>query len=246
MDGTFYLGERMIPGAGGFARSLESKGLDYRFFTNNSSHARDDCLRKLAGMEFPVARDKVIISTDVAANWLQKNFAGARVYLLGNENMARELQGQGIRLAEDTPDLILLGFDTTLNYEKITKAANWIAAGLPYIATHPDRNCPVPGGFLPDTGSMIALFEASAGRRPLVLGKPERATADYLASVLSCEPDELCFVGDRLETDIAIGHHGSPTVLVLTGVTTRAQLEAQDAVTPGLVVESLAQLQEYL
>lgn len=246
MDGTFYLGEGMIPGAGDFVRSLESKGLDFRFFTNNSSHAREDCLRKLARMDFPVPQEKVVLSTDVAADWLQKNFPAARVYLLGNENMRRELQGQGIRLAEDAPDLILLGFDTTLNYEKITKAANWIARGLPYIATHPDRNCPVPGGFLPDTGSMIALFEASTGRRPIILGKPERTTVNYLASILRCELDALCFVGDRLETDIAIGRHGSPTVLVLTGVATREDYEAQREYKAQLVIESLAELGDYL
>jgi len=246
MDGTFYLGGSMIPGAGDFVRSLESRGLDFRFFTNNSSHAREDCLRKLARMEFLVAREKVVLSTDVAAAWLHENHKGARVYLLGNANMARELQGQGIPLVEDTPDLILLGFDTTLTYEKINRAANWIASGLPYIATHPDRNCPIPGGFMPDTGSMIALFEASTGRKPLVMGKPERTTVQYLATMLHCSFDELCFVGDRLETDIAIGRHGSPSVLVLTGVTTRDDYDAQNIYHPGLVVESLEQLGDYV
>jgi len=246
MDGTFYLGEKMIPGAGDFVRSLEAKDLDYRFFTNNSSHAREDCLRKLLRMEFPVSSEKVVISTDVAAAYLNEYYKNARVFLLGNENMARELQRAGICLVDDCPDLVLLGFDTTLTYEKINKAANWIAEGLPYIATHPDRNCPIPGGFMPDTGSMIALFEASAGRSPLVMGKPERTTVDYLAALLQCERDELCFVGDRLETDIAIGRCGSPAVLVLSGVTTRAQYEAQDDFHPDLVVESLAELGKYI
>ena len=246
MDGTFYLGDKMIPGAGEFVRSLEEKGLDYRFFTNNSSHAREDCLRKLMRMEFHVPPEKIAISTDVAAAYLNEYHKGARVYLLGNENMARELQRAGICLVDDAPSLVLLGFDTTLTYEKINKAANWIAEGLPYIATHPDRNCPIPGGFMPDTGSMIALFEASTGRSPLVMGKPERTTANYLASLLQCGLDELCFVGDRLETDIAIGRCGSPSVLVLSGVTTREQYEAQDVYQPDLVVESLAELGEYI
>jgi len=246
MDGTFYLGNEMIPGAGDFVKSLESKGLDFRFFTNNSSHAREDCLRKLARMEFPITREKVVLSTDVAAAWLHESHKGARTYLLGNANMAAELRGQGIHLVDDDPDLVLLGFDTTLTYEKINKAANWIAAGLPYIATHPDRNCPIPGGFLPDTGSMIALFEASTGRKPLIMGKPERTTVDYLAATLHCAADELCFVGDRLETDIAIGRHGSPSVLVLTGVASRADYEAQNTYQAGLVLESLADLGEYI
>ncbi|MCL1951857.1 MAG: HAD-IIA family hydrolase [Oscillospiraceae bacterium] len=247
MDGTFYLGDRMVPGAGDFARSLAGKGLDYRFFTNNSSNNEEACMAKLARMGFPVEPGRVVLSSDVAADYLNTHCPGAGVYLLGNERLTADMLRAGIRLVQEGPDLILLGFDTTLNYEKITKAANWIAAGLPYYATHPDKNCPMGEGFWPDTGSMIALFEASAGRRPVVLGKPMRTTVDYLTRLLSCAPGELAFVGDRLETDIAIGaDHGIPSVLVLTGVTTREGYEAQAQVKAGLVVESLADLAEYI
>ncbi|MDR2686627.1 MAG: HAD-IIA family hydrolase [Oscillospiraceae bacterium] len=247
MDGTFYLGDRMIPGAGDFARSLAAKGLDYRFFTNNSSNSEETCMAKLANMGFPVEPGRVVLSSGVAADYLNARCPGARVYLLGNGRLAADMRRAGITLVQEEPDLVLLGFDTTLDYEKITKAANWIAAGLPYYATHPDRNCPVTGGFLPDTGSMIALFEASAGRRPVVLGKPMRTTVDYLTRLLRCAPEELAFVGDRLETDIAIAAgHGIPSALVLTGVTTLEDYRAQTQVKAGLVVASMAELGEYV
>ena len=247
MDGTFYLGDQMIPGAGGFARRLPEIGLDYLFFTNNSSNSEEVCMAKLAKMGFPVEPGRVALSGDVAADYLNAHCPGARVYLLGNERLTQDMLRAGITLVQDDPDFILLGFDTTLNYEKITKAANWLAAGLPYYATHPDKNCPMKEGFLPDTGSMIALFEASTGRRPTVFGKPERFTVDYLVKRLGCAPEELVFVGDRLETDIAIGHrHGIPSALVLTGVTTREDYEAQDKIQAGLVCESLAEIWEYL
>ena len=247
MDGTFYLGDRMIPGAGDFARSLAAKGLDYRFFTNNSSNSEEVCMARLEKMGFPVEPGRVVLSSDVAADYLNTHCPGARLYLLGNERLTADMLRAGIILVQENPDLILLGFDTTLDYEKITKAANWIAAGLPYYATHPDRNCPVTGGFLPDTGSMIALFEASAGRRPIVLGKPMRTTVDYLTRLLSCAPEELVFVGDRLETDIAIAaNHGIPSVLVLTGVTALEDYRAQSEVQAGLVVESMADLGQYI
>ena len=247
MDGTFYLGDRMIPGADVFARSLAAHGLDYRFFTNNSSNSEEVCMAKLAKMGFPVEPGRVVLSSDVAADYLNTHCPEAKVYLLGNERLTADMLRADIRLVQDEPDLILLGFDTTLSYEKITKAANWIAAGLPYYATHPDKNCPMGNGFWPDTGSMIALFEASAGRRPVVLGKPMRATVDYLTRRLRCAPEELVFVGDRLETDIAIGaDHGIPSVLVLTGVTSLEEYEAQTQVKAGLVVERMAQLGEYI
>ena len=247
MDGTFYLGDKMIPGAGDFARSLADKGLDYRFFTNNSSNSEEVCMAKLAKMGFPVEPGRVVLYSDVAADYLNANCPGAKVYLLGNARLTADMRRAGIALVQDDPDLILLGFDTTLSYEKITKAANWIAAGLPYYATHPDKNCPMGEGFWPDTGSMIALFEASTGRRPVVLGKPMRTTVDYLTRRLHCAPEELVFVGDRLETDIAIAaHEGIPSVLVLTGVTTRAAYEAQDEIKAGLVLESMAEIGKYV
>jgi len=247
MDGTFYLGDRMVPGAGGFVRSLAGKGLDYRFFTNNSSNSEAVCMAKLERMGFPVEPGRVVLSSDVAADYLNTHCPGAGVYLLGNERLTADMLRAGIRLVQEDPDLVLLGFDTTLDFEKIVKAANWIAQGLPYYATHPDRNCPMGEGFWPDTGSMIALFEASAGRRPVVFGKPERSTVDYLTRRLQCAPEELCFVGDRLETDIAIAaRHGLPSVLVLTGVTTRAGYEAQNEIKAGLVVDTLADLEEYI
>jgi len=247
MDGTFYLGDHMIPGAGDFVRSLAAKDLDYRFFTNNSSNNEAVCMAKLTRMGFPVEPGRVVLSSDVAADYLNTHRPGAKVYLLGNERLTADMERAGIPLVQENPDLILLGFDTTLTYEKIVKTANWLAAGLPYYATHPDKNCPMAEGFWPDTGSMIALFEASTGRRPIVLGKPMRTTVDYLVRLLRCAPEELVFVGDRLETDVAIGaKHGIPSVLVLTGATSLDEYEAQNEIKAGLVVESMADLAAYL
>ena len=247
MDGTFYLEDEMIPGADGFARKLHEVGLDYRFFTNNSSNSAALCSAKLGKMGFPTPEERIVLSSDVAADYLVTHCAGQRVYLLGNERLTADLQRAGVTLVEDEPDLILLAFDTTLTYEKINKAANWLAAGLPYYATHPDVNCPLKVGFMPDTGAMIALFEASTGRRPQVFGKPMRTTVDYLTKRLNCEPEELVFVGDRIETDVAIGYnHGIPSVLVLTGATSLEAYEAQDKIKAGLVVDSLAALGDYI
>lgn len=246
MDGTFYLGGRMLPGAGAFVRSLAGLGLDFRFFSNNSSHAAEGCRARLAGMDFPVDEGRVILSTHVAADHLNTHYPGAWVYMLGNANMERELLAAGIRLERERPDLLLLGFDTTLDYEKIMRAANLIAGGIPYFATHPDVNCPVDGGFMPDTGAMIALFESSAKRRPIILGKPERSTVEYLCHRLGLTPEELAFVGDRLETDVAIGaRHGIPAVLVLSGVATRESL-AESTIKPDLVLDGLGDLAAYL
>ena len=121
--------------------------------------------------------------------------------------------------------MVVLGFDTTLTYDKINKAAHFLAAGKEYIATHPDDNCPLKGGFMVDTGSMMAMFRQSVGRMPdLIMGKPYGFTVDYVCHKLGLNPSDIAFVGDRLETDIRIGvDNGLKTALVYTGVTSPEQ-----------------------
>ena len=119
------------------------------------------------------------------------------------------------------PDVIVLGFDTTLTYEKLWKLCDFVRAGLPYIATHPDFNCPTETGFMPDIGAMIAFVNASTGREPdLVVGKPNRMIVDAVAHKLGLQIPEMAMVGDRLYTDIALGQtSGITTCLVLSGET---------------------------
>lgn len=246
MDGTFYLDGNIIPGSDKFITALKESGRDYRFFTNNSSNNVDVCREKLAAMGFPVDEDRVIISSHVAVDYLNRNYPGKAVYLLGNERLTADMLSGGIRLVDENPDIVLLGFDTTLTYKKLWDAVRFVDGGAIYIATHPDVNCPTAGGYKPDTGSMIELFAASTGKRPLVLGKPMTATVDYLTNLLGCKRDELAFIGDRLATDIAIGqNHGIPTALVYSGVTTPEEYAASP-IKASVAVKDMLALCEYL
>ncbi|MCR4615781.1 MAG: HAD-IIA family hydrolase [Clostridiales bacterium] len=246
MDGTFYLSNRLISGSADFVGGLKDKGLDFYFFTNNSSNNVQVCSDKLRSMGFPVNDDKIIISTHVTIDYLNKHHPGKSVYLLGNERLTADFEKGGINLVREDPDIVVLGFDTTLTYEKIRKAAKYISEGALYIATHPDLNCPTADGFKPDTGSMIELFAASTGKRPLIMGKPMTAAVDYITDLLGCERENLVFVGDRLMTDIAVGaNHGIPCVLVMTGVTTPEEYE-RSSVKADLVVNSLSALSDYI
>ena len=141
MDGTFYLGGNIIPGAPDFITRLRETGRDFYFFTNNSSNNVEVCRAKLAKMGFPVDEQRVIISSHVAADYLNRNYAGKRVYLLGNERLTADLAAAGINLVEDEPDIVLLGFDTTLTYEKLRKAVKFIDGGATYIAITSMLSC---------------------------------------------------------------------------------------------------------
>lgn len=246
MDGTFYLGNKLIPGATDFIERLTATGRDYCFFTNNSSHSAESCREKLAEMGFDTTKDKIIVSSHVAAHYLKNNYEGKKVYLLGNAILYDYFISQGIRLTQDNPDIVVLGFDTELTYERINKAANFLAGGAVYIATHPDLNCPVNGGFMPDTGSMIEMFAASTGRRPKVVGKPMTETVDYITSLLGCGRNELAFVGDRLATDIAVAsNHGIPSALVFSGVTSPGEY-GSFSIRATAAVNNIGELSYYL
>lgn len=222
MDGTFYLGDELLPGALRFAEAVKNKGKRFFFFTNNSSHDEDECLARLNRLGYPAEKGSVIISSHVTADFLNRNRAGKSVYLVGNRNLTKDFTEAGIKLVDETPDIVVIGFDTELTYEKLDKAANYIAGGAEYIVTHPDVNCPLAKGFMPDVGAFMALIKASTGREPdLIMGKPYAFTVDYVTNLIGCKKEEIAFVGDRLETDIAIGSkNGLRSVLVYTGVTT--------------------------
>ena len=221
MDGTFYLGDNLLPGALDFIDAIKKTGRHFFFFTNNSSHDEAECLERLHRIGYPAPKGSVIISSHVTIDFLLRNRPGKTVYLLGNENLTRDFQNAGIPFDDQDPDIVVLGFDTTLTYEKINRAAGFLAAGKEYIATHPDDNCPLPNGFMTDVGSFIAMFYRSTGRIPdLIMGKPYSFTVDYVTHLIGCKREEVAFVGDRLQTDIAIGaKNGLKTALVYTGVT---------------------------
>ncbi len=246
MDGTFYLDGNIIEGSIDFINRIIETGRDFYFFTNNSSNNVEVCRAKLEKMGFPVDENRIIISSHVAADFLNRNYKGKKVFLLGNDRLTDDMKSAGINLVEDDPDIVLLGFDTTLTYQKMWDAVRYIDRGAIYIATHPDMNCPTADGYMPDTGSMIEFFAASTGKRPKVLGKPMTTTVDYITGLLGCRADELCFIGDRLETDIAIGaNHNIPCVLVYSGVTTPEEYE-KSKIKATLAVKNLKVLTKFL
>ena len=152
------------------------------------------------------------------------------------------LRKLGVPLEEAHPQVVVLGFDTTITYNKLRLLCDAVRAGLPYIATHPDYNCPVAGGFIPDIGAVIAFVKASTGRDPdAVIGKPNAYIARAAAHKYGVSLEDVCMVGDRLYTDIALGACGCGTALVLCGETTPEALAA-GSVTPGVVCADLAAL----
>jgi 4-nitrophenyl phosphatase len=220
MDGTFYLGSRLLPGALELIALFERRGIDYLFLTNNSSRTRREYAEKIRRMGLDLPENKIFTSGEATALYLSEQKPGASLYVVGTPALENEFREHGFHLTADQPDFAVLGFDTTLTYAKLWKLCDLVTAGVPYIATHPDINCPTETGFMPDIGAMMALIQTSTGKTPdVIIGKPYDPIVQALSAKMHLPVDQLCMVGDRLYTDIALGKTGLTTVLVLSGET---------------------------
>ena len=198
LDGTVYLGDQLLPGAEDLFAYLDQVGILYFFLTNNSSRSRVEYSARLAKYGLDIPTEKIFSSGMATAIYLKKEKPGARVYLVGTPSLEEEFRAYGFQLVDREPDFAVLGFDTTMTYQKIWKLCDFVVEGIPYIATHPDINCPTQDGFMPDIGAMMAMIQSSTGRAAdLVVGKPNLPIIEAIVDLTGFEPGQLTMVGDR-------------------------------------------------
>ena len=242
LDGTIYLGGEPIEGALDFLERLDQRGIRRFFLSNNSSKSVSQYLEKLTSMGIPTTEQDILLSTHDLLSWLKKEGV-TETYLVGTEGMREMLEEDGIRTRSRSPQYVVLGYDTEINYEKLSTASIHLHSGVPMVASHPDIVCPSPDGGLPDTGAYIDLFEATTGVRPIhICGKPNPGMILHKIEELGLQPDNCAMVGDRLYTDIEMaersGVHG---ILVLSGEATMSDASVASQ-KPSLVVDSVASL----
>lgn len=246
MDGTIYLGNRLFPYTPDFLRTVTASGRDYCYFTNNSSKNAQAYLEKLSAMGIPVPPEKMLVSNGVLLRWLNQNRPGISVYVVGTPALEADFRRAGVPFNDQNPDAVVLGFDTTLTYEKLEKACRFIRQGSAFYGVNPDWNCPTENGFLPDCGSIAALITASTGVSPEFFGKPSPHTLEYLLAETGCREEELAIVGDRLYTDIQTAQGtGVTSILVFSGETQPEDLKTS-AVQPDLTCQDLGELSSLL
>lgn len=230
MDGTIYLGNSLIDGAKDFLDKIKSKNKRYIFLTNNSSKDKNSYVEKLSKMGIKAEPNEIFTSGEATIFWLKNRKKNAKIFLLGTKALENSFIEAGFQLVKERDqkiDYVVLGFDTTLTYEKLWIACDYILSGVEYVATHPDFVCPLEEGkCMPDTGSMIALIKAATGREPIVIGKPNHYIVDAILEKYNLKKNELAIVGDRLYTDIRTGlENGVTSILVMSGETTEDMLK---------------------
>jgi phosphoglycolate/pyridoxal phosphate phosphatase family enzyme len=250
MDGVLFRMDDPLPGAAETISRLKSRGDLVYYLTNNSSKSRADYVQKLSQFSIPATEDQIMTSAYALGRlFMERNASGASVYVVGEQGLRDELTQVGMRIvdyeAEIRIDYVVAGWDRQFTYGKLTDAHLAIAAGAEFIATNRDATYPDAGGrTLPGGGAIVAAIETCSGVRPRTIGKPEPYTLELILRTSGARPDECMVIGDRLDTDIAIGKRvGTQTALVLTGVSTREEAAAApDSLHPDFVWETLLEM----
>ena len=242
LDGTIYHGCELISGAVDFLTRLEQRGIRRFFLSNNSSRSTDQYVEKLQNLGIPVESDEILLSTHDLIAWLSAKGI-TQTYLVGTEGMRSMLESAGVGTSSDSPQYVVLGYDTEITYDKLEIACVHLHAGVPLVASHPDIVCPDPRGGLPDAGAFLALFAAATGASPEhVCGKPNAGMIMHKIEELGLQPSQCVMFGDRLYTDVEMANRaGVHAVLVLSGEATRDDLDNCPQ-KPDLVVESVVEI----
>jgi NagD protein len=249
LDGTLYLGDDLIPGAAETVEQLRAGGARAIFLTNNPSRLPVDYAAKLRGLGIPAEREDVVSSIDALVDYLHEHAAGARLMAITEPLLRDVLAEAGFELTDDPArtEVVVVAWDRTFDYAKLTAAFRAVRAGARIVATNPDPYCPTPDGGLPDCAAMLAAIEASTGATAeAVVGKPSAHMAATVMARLHLPPDDTILVGDRLLTDVRMARQaGMHAALVLSGATHRDDVPAPDADhpdAPDFVLDDVTQL----
>lgn len=245
-DGVLIHGQTPHPGAIELIDCLRQSGRQIYVLTNNSANARKKVAARFRRMGFHIDGSEIITSGYLTARYFgecqktrpfrQFSVRNPHIFVVGGSGIPAEFRAVGIRatLTRDvrdprTPQFVIAGIDRSVTYAKIARAQRAISVeGALFIATNRDPTFPVENGFQPGAGTIVAAIATAVGRTPdIVVGKPHPLAMKMTLDAAQCRPSQVVMVGDRLDTDIQVGRRaGVYSVLVLSGVTTRAQLRS--------------------
>jgi 4-nitrophenyl phosphatase len=247
LDGVLYRGDAPLPGVPEFFEWARAEGHEYMLVTNNSLRTQAEVAARLAPMGLHVEPERIVTSAIATREWLLTQAPeGARVQVLGGPGLLQALFYPGSPFTPDwqRPEWLAVGQDLDVTYHKLAAACLAIQRGARFVLTNPDTSLPTEAGLTPGAGAWATVIGLVTGARPVVIGKPETGILDMALKLLPPE-GEVVVVGDRLDTDVLAGRRlGATTVLVLTGVSTRAEAESAE-VRPDYIFQDLPQMVEH-
>ena len=246
MDGVLIREQTVVPGADRFLERLRVLEQPFLVLTNNSMYTQRDLAARLSAIGLEVPEERIWTSAMATANFLDGQRPQGSAFVVGETGLTTALHAIGYTLTDRSPDYVVLGETRTYSFEHISRAIRLVAAGARFIATNPDPIGPTPDGPLPATGSVAALISRATGVEPYFVGKPNPLMMRSALNAIDAHSESSAMVGDRMDTDVVSGlEAGMHTVLVLTGITSRAEAE-RFPYRPSRIVDSIADLVDEL
>lgn len=245
LDGTVYRGDDPVPGAAEAIETLRERGLAVAFCSNNPTKTPAEYVDRLDALGIDVDPRDVVPASTVLRDYLRTHHADDPTYLVGVPGLADYIRASGQRIVTDpeAASVFVVSWDERFGYEEMCAALEGIDDGTVFLGSDPDRTIPTGDGPVPGSGAVIAAVAGTVGREPdRVLGKPSEPAARSVLDGLGVDPADCLVVGDRLDTDLAMGaNFGMETALVSTGVSDPGDVADSD-VDPDHVVDSIADL----
>jgi NagD protein len=243
MDGVLVSGRTLIPGADGFIQRLQAREAEYLVLTNNSLYTPRDLAHRLQSIGLDVPVERIFTSALATARVLQTQKLDGTAFVIGESGLTEAIHSIGHVITDLDPDYVVLGETNSYNRELITKAIRLVASGAHFVATNPDPSGPGEGGLVPGCGAMASLIKEASGRSPFFVGKPNPLMMRSALRSLNAHSGNTIMIGDRMDTDIISGTEaGMETILVLTGVTARQDVD-RFPYKPTRVVDSVADIE---
>lgn len=242
LDGTVYRGREPIPETVSFIEQLSGLGYAPYYITNNSSATPSEVKAKLNGFGIKVEENHIMTSAIAAAKYCKIQYDGASVMMIGEKGLKEALTLEGVTLTKQHPDVVVMGIDRQVSYEKLAEVCLAIRAGAHFIATNSDKAIPTERGLVPGNGSFVKLVEYATGKAPIYVGKPEPEMLKFIQTSGGYEKDKMVMIGDNYDTDIRAGiNFGIDTIHLEGGVTSKEELMTKE-VQPTFVARTLFEL----
>jgi NagD protein len=242
MDGVLVHEGQPVPGAPEFVDRLRRSGKPFLILTNNSIYTARDLQARLTRIGIVVPETAIWTSALATAQFLQDQRPGGTAYVIGEAGLTTALHNAGYVLTNLDPEYVVLGETRTYSFEAITTAVRLIHGGARFICTNPDPVGPSNEGILPAAGSVAAMISKATGIEPYFVGKPNPMMMRSALNTIGAHSETTAMIGDRMDTDVLCGlEAGLETILVLSGISTRADVERYPY-RPSRVIDSVADL----
>jgi 4-nitrophenyl phosphatase len=246
MDGVIWKSNTPTGNLEAFFNALTTHQVTYGFITNNGTKTIDTVQKRLHDFGVPCEKELILNSAIATAALLSERFPdGGNVYIVGEAGLVDTLEKTGFHHQENPGEdtiAVIAGLDHGVNYTKLSHAAQLIRRGVPFYGSNGDKTFPTPQGQVPGAGTILAAITAASDVEPIIAGKPEPFLFNLMLDLMNIKPENALVIGDRLETDILGGiNAGCPTLLVLSGVSTRENINELD-IHPDIIYDDIFDL----